>query len=401
MANDLSTAFNRQHWANDMQKIYFKENSARNIVNETLANVLVDGTRINRPYSSPLKVQSYTKGTTISTFTDLDGTNEYLDIDTTPLIAFYVDDIDKMENKWDMQKHFAWRAGRRLNNTIDQAILVKYSDAYSYISARDLGGSGTGAIAVDASNVAKIFTVAGRKLDKFNRGIDKRFAFVGPRILEAMKNAAGGRETGFGDKVEINGLVGPRYGFDVFLSNNIYFSCTVVTSGIPTDGQTFIVDGVTFTWEAHGTACSTAGEVDIGVSEDAAYANLVLAINGSTAGTTSTYCDVSQDDRETLELGGLTASYTSHALVITGYGDVVINESNTSNVTSVTTTSYPLLGVKGSIDFVVEKEPHIEFRVCENLLGRKVYAWTRYGLKTFTKEKKGLVYVKVDTSDDV
>ena len=400
MANDLSTAFNASYWAPEMQKVYIKENVARqSIANESLAAALVDGTRVHRPYRSALKVQDYVKGTAISSWTDLSGEDEYLDIDTTKLVALYVDNIDKLENKWDMQTIYAGDAGRLLSNTIDQAIFAKYSDAHSsnVISAGDLGGTGTDAYAVGLSNINNVFSVAGRKLDKHNRGIQNRFSIVGPRLLETIKLSAGARETGFGDKVEINGLVGPRYGFDVYLSNNVPFSCTVVTSAQPADGETIVVDGVTFTWEAHSSACNTAGEVDIGTTEDTAYANLVLAINGTTAGTTSTYYDVSLDDREILTMGAITASYTAHALIISGYGDCVISSSATG-VDSVTTTSYPIFGIKGSVDFIVEKEPSVEFRVCENLLGKKVYAWTRYGLKTFTKEKKGLVYLKLNSS---
>jgi len=398
MANVLTT-FNQQHWAKEMQATYIKENVARGFVSETLASQLVDGTRINRPYRSGLKATTYTKGTDISVYNDLTGVNEYLDIDTTPLVAFYVDFIDKIENKWDMQSKYATDAGRLLNNIIDQAILAEYSNAYSYVSAQDLGGSGTGATAITVANVSNLFTTAGRQLDKFNRGPQGRFATVGPRLRETLRLAVSGRETAFGDTVGANGMIGSRFGFDIFFSNNIPFSTTVVTSGIPTDGQLFYVDGVTFTWEAHGTACSTAGEVDIGSNEDGAYANLVLAINGTTAGTTSTYCDVSADDRETLTNGGITASYTAHALLISGYGDVVISEGTTSNVTSVTTTSHPLFGVKGSIDLVLEKEPSIDFVRDPDRLGNNVFAWTRYGKKTFTKEKKGLVYGKVNASD--
>jgi len=398
MANALTT-FNAEYWANEMQATYSKENVARALVSETLASQLVDGTRINRPYRSALKATTYTKGTDISVYNDLSGVNEYLDIDTTPLIAFYIDDIDVIENKWDMATIYARDAGRLLNNIIDQAIFAEYSNAYSYVAAQDLGGSGTGAAAVTVSNISNLFTTASRNLDKYNRGAQGRFAVVGPRLREVLALAVSGRETMFGDKIGMNGYIGSRFGFDVYFSNNIPFSSTIVTSGIPTDGQTFVVDGVTFTWEAHGTNCNSAGEVDIGTSEDEAYANLVLAINGTTAATTSTYYDVSADDRETLTNGGISASYTSHALIISGYGDVVISEGDTSNVTSVTTTSYPLFGVKGSIDLVIEKEPSVDFVRDPDRLGRNVFAWTRYGKKTFTKEKKGLVYAKVDVSD--
>ena len=401
--SDLSdqdlTAFNAQYWAPEMQNMYFKQNVARGFVNEELRNVLVDGTRVHRPYRAIGRDTSYTKGTAISAWNDLGGTDEYLDVDTVRIVPSYVDDLDKLQNKWDIATKAAQDSQMVLNNRIDQAVLANYSSAGSYISAQDLGGSGTGAATINTANIANMFTVADRNLNKYNRTGGMKFAAIGPRMLETIKLSAAGRETGFGDEVGMNGSVGKRFGFDLFLSNNIPFSSTIVTSGIPTAAELFYVDGIKFTWEAHGTGCDTAGYVDIGTTEDEAYANLVLAINGTTAGTTSTYYDVAADDREALILGGVTASYTAHALIISGYGDVVINESTTSNVTSVTTTSYPLFGIKGAIDFVIQKEPSVEFRTCENLLGRKIYAWTTYGSKVFTKEEKSLVYGRVNASN--
>jgi len=396
MANSL-TAFNPTHWAPTMQETFFKENVALAICSTELRDVLIDGTRVYKPYRSSLKDQDYTKGTAITSFNDLTGTEEYLDVDTVRIVPFYVDDLDKLQNKWDVLPIFAQDAQKVLNNRIDQKVFSKYSDAYSYVSAQDLGSTGTGAYAIDTSNIANLFTVAGRQLDKYNRGLTQRFAIVGPRLKEVLKLSVGARETAFGDQVEENGLIGRRYGFEIYQSNNIPFAAAITTSSIPVAAETFTVDGVVFTWVATGTNCTSAGKVDIGASEDAAYANLVLAINGSTAGTTSTYYDVSADDREALHAGGIVASYTAHALVISGYGDVVISET-TTNCAVTTNVQYPIFGVKGAIDFVIQKSPNVEFRVCENLLGRKVYAWTTYGAKTFLKKKKSLVYAKVDTS---
>jgi len=89
-ANDLTT-FNQQFWAPEMQKTYFKENVARAIANEELRDVLVEGTRVHKPYRSPLRDVAYSKGVDISSFNDLTGQNEYLDIDTTRIVPFYVD----------------------------------------------------------------------------------------------------------------------------------------------------------------------------------------------------------------------------------------------------------------------------------------------------------------------
>ena len=395
MAQDL-TVFNQQHWAPEMQMTYFKENVARAIANEELRDVLVDGTRVHKPYRSSLKAQDYTKGTPISTFNDLGGADEYLDVDTVKIVPMYVDDLDKLQNKWDMAMIFARDAQQNLNNLIDQAVLAEYSNAASYISAQDLGGSGTGSYPISISNVDRLFTVAGRNLDKGNRGQNERFAIIGPRLREIIKLYVGARETGFGDTVGANGYVGTRFGFDLYFSNNIPFTAVVTSDAIGVAGEYFYVDGVKFTFVANGTA-TTAGDISIGDSEAATMANVVLAINGTGTPGASTYIDVSADDRETLYNGSISASFDTHTLTITGYGDVAITEA-ASNLVVTSNTQYPLFGVKGSTDLVVQKEPNLEFRVCENLLGRKVYAWTTYGKKTFTKSKKGLVYAKIDTS---
>jgi hypothetical protein len=397
LASQDLTVFDPEAWSAEIQKTYFKENVARAFVNESLASELTAGTRINRPYRKTLVGTDYTKGTAISSWNALGGTNEYLDVDQIKIVPSYVDDLDALHNKWDMAMQAASDSGRALNNLIDQKILSRYQDAYSYISAQDLGGSGTGAYAIGSSNIKNLFTVADRNLNLYNRGLGNRFAVIGPRLLEQIKLDVSNRETAFGDKVYDNGLVGPRFGFDVYLSNNVPFTATITTSSIPVDGETFTIGGVVFTWEAHGTNCSSAGEVDIGTNEAEAYANLVLAINGTTAGTTSTYYDVSDDDREFLQMAGITASFDTHTLTISGYGDVPITET-TTNCAVTTNVQYPIFGVKGAIDFVALKEPNVIFRPCENLLGRKIYAWTNYGVKTFTKEKKSLVYAKIDTS---
>jgi len=293
---------------------------------------------------------------------------------------------------------YAKDAQQVLNNRIDQAVLAEYSNAYSFVSAQDLGGSGTGVASVSLANISNLFTVAGRKLDKYNRGQNKRFSVIGPRLREYLRLAVSGRETAFGDKIGSNGMIGGRFGFDIHYSNNVPFTAVITSNAIGVDAEYFYIDGVKFTFEADGGNCDAAGEIDIGTNEADTMANVVLAINGTTAGTADTYYDVSEDDREALHLGGISASFDTHTLTITGYGDVVIDCDSASNLTLTSNAQYPLFGVKGATDFVVEKEPNVEFRVAEKRLGKYVYPWMRYGKKTFTKEKKSLVYAKVDTS---
>ena len=89
-SQDLSTAFNATYWAKEMQLTYFKENVGRALVSESLSSELVDGTRINKPYRKTLAGTDYVKGTSITSWNNLGGTNEYLDIDQIKLVPMYV-----------------------------------------------------------------------------------------------------------------------------------------------------------------------------------------------------------------------------------------------------------------------------------------------------------------------
>src|SRR3990167_4654880 len=268
MANSL-TAFNPEYWAREMQVIFFKESTALVLANTELRDLLRDGDTLHKPYRSYLASQAYTKGTDISTFNDLTATDETLTVDTTRVVPFYVDDLDRIQGKWDVASRFAQDAQRVLNQELDQAVLAEYSNASDFVSAQELGGSGTGSYAISAANIVNLFTAASRKLDHFDVPQAGRVAVIGPRLLEILRQYVGGRETGFGESVSANGQIGSRFGFDLVLSNNIPFTAVLTQSGIAADADTITINGVVFTWEATGTNCNTAGEVDLGANADA------------------------------------------------------------------------------------------------------------------------------------
>ena len=302
-----------------------------------------------------------------------------------------------MENKYDVAAAHAQDAQKILNDRIDQAVISSgVAGAHSYISAQDLGGSGTGAATVNAANIANMFAVAARKLTRRSIPESGRFALIGPRLLETLRVSVAGRETGFGDTVGDNGIISNRFGFGLYLSNNIPFTCVVTSNAVGVAGEYFTIDGVRFTFVANGTAAA-AGEISIGTNEAETMANVVLAINGTGTPGVSTYIEVSADNREILRNGAILASFLTHTLTITGYGDTAVTEA-ASNLVVTSNIQKPLFGMKGATDLLLRKAPNVEFRVPEYLLGKRVYVWTNFGVKTFTQMKKALVYASVDTS---
>ena len=401
MANSLGNGvFNPEFWANEMQVVFFKENVALALANTELRDQLTVGDTLHKPYRSHPRVTSYTKGTDI-TVSDRSGTDEYLLVDTAKISPFYVDDLDKIQNKWDMASKFAQDGQRLLNNVLDQAILAEHSNANSSIFAADIGGSGaTTAIVLSTANIQNVFTAASRKLDQLDIPQGQRFAVIGPRALEILRQQTAGRETTIGDVVSENGRIGTRFGFELYYSNNVPFSATLTTSSAIADTETVTINGCTFTFV--DTMGSDPGSVYSGGTDAATTTQLVAAINACSTGvegTGNTYRLPTDANAWKIAKAGIVATDATTSVTIVGYGDIAVSETmaQAANVWSVQ-QQYLLFGMKGATDLVVQKSPSVEFRVAEKRLGRYVYPWMLYGKKTFTDMKDALCRVVVDAS---
>ena len=372
-ANTLGVGgFNSEYWAKEMQKIFFKDNVAIALANTELRAVLADGDTCHKPYRSHLVAQSYVKGTAV-TLNAVSGTDDSFVVNTIRVVPFYIDDIDKIQNKWDMADKYAADAMRILNNELDQAILAENSNATSSVYAADVGGSGaTTNLVLTTSNIFNVFTAASRKLDALNQAQSPRFAVLGTRALETLRLALAGRETGFGEQVGANGKVGTRFGFDIYYSNNCPFGATwTPDSGTnPANGETVHVNGVLFTFV--DTIGTTAGNVLQTTDTETTLDNLTLAINGTTAASATTYVALSDADRWKLTSSGIAATNSATVTTISGYGDIVVAGSADDWAAQ---TNHLLFGVKGSTDLVVQAMPSIEIQRADLMIGYNILPW--------------------------
>lgn len=400
MADQDLTAFNQDFWATEMQTIFMKENVAISLANTELRSQLEHGTIINKPYRTHPRVTDYVKGTNI-VVADRTGTNDYLSVDTVKITPFYVDDLDKMQNKWDMAAKFAGDGMRLLNNVLDQAVLGEYSNAASNIYAADIGESGaTTAIVLTQANIQKMFGAASRKLDQLDIPVGKRFATIGPRVLETLRNYVGNRETGFGDTVSDNGFISNRFGFKLYYTNNLPFTATLTTSAAIANAENVVINGCTFTFK--DTMTGAAGEVYSGGNDDATTEQLSDAINACTTGLEgegNTYRLPADVDAWKITKAGVVATDNDTSIDIVGYGDIAVSTTMAqgANVWSVE-KQYPLFGMVGATDLLVQKAPNIEFRIAEKRLGRYIYPWMNFGKKTFDDMKDALVAIHLDAS---
>ena len=395
MANTLS-AFNSELWSAVAQEIIYKENVVLPVANYEFKTGLKKGMDVlHRPYASKtLTAVDYTKGTDV-TLQDVGATDDYVTIDQQKIVPFEVDEIDRIQNKYDAATMYAQMAGRALRNKLEQkAVDTIISAAKSYVDAGDVGGSAGSYISISKTNIDQVFLQGGVKLSNWLRTQEGRFAIIGPRTYATLLEYIGGKDTDFADTVGENGKVGRRFGMDIIVSPNLPFSAKWTPADNPSNGQTLTIAGVTFTFVS--SLGSTAGNVLIGTDTATTLDHLVAAINGS-SGAGTNYVELEAEDRRILVQNGVTATDGTSYITISGYGDISTATSVSADAWSLQ-RSHAIIGVKKALDIVLQKDVTFEFRKPEKRLGRIVLAWMLYGVKVFKMNESAFVDVRIDAS---
>jgi len=119
----------------------YKTNVFRSIASFEEQATLTDGQIVDRPYRSDVTVETYTKGTAL-TAQDLTATSNQLTVNIVKGLLLYIDNVDKIQNKYSAVNLWADEAAERLANAIDARFL------YEVFSASDTIDDGEENIAV-------------------------------------------------------------------------------------------------------------------------------------------------------------------------------------------------------------------------------------------------------------
>jgi len=387
MANSL-TALNRELWAKEMQLMREKSLTAKFV---TDYKTVADGDRINKPYRNKLKAVDYTKGTDL-TMQDITATNEYLDVDQIKAVPIFIDKIDQVQNSYNTRREYAKDMQFDLNRGIDAKVLSEYDNATSDVDDADFGGSSGTSVTVDPSNVNRLFTAAGRKLTNYRVSPQGRFAVISPSVLENLQLYLGGKDTDFGEKVGMNGYVGSRFGFEIFVSQNLTYTARWTPADNPTADATITINGVVLTFKA---SPASAGEVDIGTDTATTIDNIVTLLNAPGT-TTATGIAVSAADQVKLEGIVATDGTTYLGIEHVGGGEITVATSESADPWSKQTV-HCLFGQKKAITLGVQALPNVGFNQEPKLIpgSGNLIAWTLYGVKTFADGADALVDVNV------
>ncbi len=393
MANDLSASF-PEYWSRRMQLVHHKLDVYRAIANFEEESGLKDGDTVHRPYRSALTVDDYTRGTAF-TVQDITDADESMSINKQKVIPIYVDDFDGVQSHYPSANKYADDAAAYLSNNIDGSILAEVANASNTIDDSDFGGTASNGHTLTAATVLKLFTVANKKLSRQNAGMKNRFAVISPEVKQVLLEYLAGKETQKGDEYGQNGNCGMFFGFDLYESNSTYWTGKLLIGTLPTDGDTVVVNGVTFTYET-GTI-DAAGKVKAVTDAATSITNLVAAINAP--GTTSaTFQALSAADQKLMK--GISATAVSGGLTVAaeGKGYVVVSETLTAAAdiwTAALQVQHIMFGIKGAIDVVIQDKVKLQIKDVPDKLGKNLVTSVLFGKKTFAEGAKWLVDAKI------
>jgi hypothetical protein len=127
MANSLST-LSKQIWDRRVQM-----NLNKTLVSIPLARFafteVTGATRFNRPKKSKLYSVTYTAETAMTTQA-LVSANEYLDVDQTKAVHFFIDDTQQLSSAYDIVNEYSPDAVYALKNEIDGKFFNEVTNAF-------------------------------------------------------------------------------------------------------------------------------------------------------------------------------------------------------------------------------------------------------------------------------
>lgn len=396
MANSLSPS-SPTFWSRIMGRKVYKSTVYKALASSEEQAGLKFGLKVDRPYRSNVVVENYVKGTA-ATAQDLTSTSDQLTVDKQKTILMYVDEVDKIQNKWDSAKYWAEEAGKRLAIAIDAEFLYEVVNANLDLDDGDLGGTDGNPITVTTSNILNMFGKINRKLDAQNVDMERknRFWAMGPQVYDVLWQYIAGKESLLGDKSGEYGNIGRYGGLELYLTNNLTASAIWTPANNPSDEDTITISGVVFTFQS--VIGTTAGNVLQTVNTATTIDNLVDLINNPTS-TTANHVAFTGADLRTVQQMVAVDGTTYIQVYHKGQSFLTVSGSDATDVWSKH-TQHNLAGVKKSIDIVVQKEPDVEMdsTVSAGKRGMNIMPLTVFGVKTFDQGKNEIVNVKVASS---
>jgi len=358
---------------------------------------LRDGQIVDRPYRADVVAETYTKGTAL-TAQDLTATSDTLTVNKFKGLLMYVDNVDKIQNKWSASKLWAEEAAERLAALIDAEFLYQVYSAADTIDDGDIGGTAGNGITLTTSNILNVFGKTNRKLDINNVPRSERVMVISPQVYDILWQYIAGKESLLGDKTGEYGNVGTFAGFKLYVSNNLTASAVWTPADNPSDEATITINGITFTFQS--VIGAVAGNILQTTSTAVTIDNLVALINAGGVGDGTNYVSLSAANKRIVQNWVAVDGTTYFEVRAKGASYMTVATSEVLDVwTAAKQLQHVLAGRKGAIDMVIQKEPSVEMAstVSAGTSGMNILPLTVFGVKTFNQGANEIFDVQIRT----
>lgn len=384
---------------NTYQEIFQKVLVGKVIANTRFESVLKYGASVARvAYDiSAVRVRSVTRGSasTIDTLTD---SSETLTINLEKETAIHISDGEVTQaGPLNPGEVIGGEVAIKVAADLDYNIFKEVTNAYQTFDNGDLttlASTGT-PITLSSTTVPQMVTRMPAKLRYgANQTITNMALVVDAYAAGDIEQYLLGKQFSIVESVFKNGYAGPIATASVYVSENLKSTATLTLASQPTDGDTVVINGVTFTFNT--TLTTTPGSVLISGSAANARTNLVALIN--TPDTTTTYgTALSTANADKIDqVAKIVAAVVSSTVTLTGAGRLVL--AGTRTVTTDTwsaNTIHAYYGKIGAIDLVIQDLKPVDMRPTADRRGTNVFSSYLAGVKTFSDGAKKFLDVLI------
>lgn len=272
--------------------------------------------------------------------------------------------------------------------------------AYAFDSGDLTTMSSTGTpITINSTTAPQMVMRMPAKLRKNNQTLSNMAFVIDSYGISDLFQYLLGKNADFVNSMFQNGYVGEQVaGAKVYVSENLTGEAVLALATTPTDGDTVTINGTVFTFKT--TLGSTAGNVLISGSADAARANLTALINAPSTTTTYGVALSAADAINVSKTLRLTATNDDSANTMTvvgkGSGRLTVSETLTNGTDAWSKNFiHAYFGKEGAIDVVIQKDVKADMRPEPKQPTTNIISRVLYGIKTFADGSRKFLDVKI------
>lgn len=390
---------------NAYEEVFQKALVAKKVMNTRFEAVLKFGESVERvAYDvSQVRVRTVTRGAA-STIDPITDTSELLEVNLEKEAAFHISDGEVTQaGPLNPGEEIGKQIGIKVALDLDGRCFAEILNALYTFDNGDLttlNASGV-PITLDSTTVPKLVSRMGAKLRfRNNQEINTNMAFVIDSYgASDLTQYLLGKNIDLAGSVFKNGYSGDVSNAEMYISEQLPGTSILYLPQTPTDGDTVVFQGITFTFNT--TLTTTPGSILISGSADAARANLTALINApSTSTTFGTALSAANAEilTDTLRVTA-TNNNSTDRMTIQGMGGRHVVAGTLTNTNNTWALNYlnTYFGKKGAIDLVVQDMKPVDMRPTSDRRGTNVFSSYLAGIKTFADGAKKFLNVWINS----